>query len=144
MRPNFGPQYVKSSYTEIAENAILAFEDRTEAIKWCILRIESEEKLHDSALTISDVECKSFIVQSTVAALMYRHGVPVIGSDEDAVKAFSTLLDAERLFQIIFPSSLDSPVGKNPETLSTLVAELKAAGGRIRRYNPQQLITTKG
>lgn len=144
MRPNFGPQYFERSYTEIAENAILAFEDRTEAIKWCILRIESEEKLHDSALTISDVECKSFIVQSTVAALMYRHGVPVIESDEDAVKAFSTLLDAERLFQIIFPSSLDSPVGKNPETLSTLVAELKAAGGRIRRYNPQQLITTKG
>lgn len=86
----------------------------------------------------------SLSVQSTVTRLMYKHCAPDIGSDEDALKAFSMHPKAQKLFQILFPSSLRSATPGNPEPLTTLVAKFKAAGGRIRHYEPQQLITTKG
>lgn len=143
VRLNFGTHFVERSDMEVRVNDILAFEDRAEAIKWCILKIQYEKQLQGSASMISDVE-GGFSVQLTVARLMDKPCAPDIGSDEDALRAFSMHPKAQKLFQLLFPSSLQSATQDNSEPLTTLVAKFKAAGGRIRHYEPQQLITTKG
>lgn len=60
VRLNFGTHFIKESDIEVRGNDLLAFEDRAEAIKWCILKIEYGKQLQASVSMISDVEGKSF------------------------------------------------------------------------------------
>lgn len=67
-----------------------------------------------------------------------------IYSEEDAVSTFRDLPETQRFFKELFLSPRHTVSQEDPGPLHDLVARFKGQGGKIRSYEPAQLLQNQG